>query len=122
MLVLSASFAVVVVGAFLVLVLAIGAQRSAGRTALRAQEAIAAGRALETTALTLDNGVRGYVITGRKRSLAPYTSASRAPPPRPAAPRAGPRGPAPRRGGARPPRRGRPRPQPVLGPPRPPPP
>src|SRR4051812_41744749 len=82
MLVLSASFAVVVVGAFLVLVLAIGAQRSAGRTALRAEEAIAAGRALETTALTLDNGVRGYVITGRKRSLAPYSSASRALPAR----------------------------------------
>ena len=88
MLVLSASFAVVVVFAFLVLVLAIGAQRSAGRTALRAQEAIAAGRALETTALTLDNGVRGYVITGRKRSLAPYTSASRALPARLAALRA----------------------------------
>ena len=77
MLVLSATLAVALVGAFVVLVLAIGAQRSAGRTALRAQEAIAAGRALEATALNLDNGVRGFVITGRAGSLAPYTSARR---------------------------------------------
>ena len=77
MLVASASFAIAVVGAFIVLVLAIGAQRSAGRTALRAQEAIAAGRTLEATSLSLDNGVRGYVITGRRGSLAPYSSALR---------------------------------------------
>ena len=85
MLVVSASFAVVLVGAFAVLVLAIDAQRSAGRTALRAQEAIAAGRALEATALNLDNGVRGYVITGRRGSLAPYETAQRAYPQRLAA-------------------------------------
>jgi signal transduction histidine kinase len=85
MLVVSASFAVVLVGAFAILVLAIGAQRSAGRTALRAQEAIAAGRALEATTLNLDNGVRGYVITGRRGSLAPYEAARRAYPGRLAA-------------------------------------
>src|SRR3954468_20308013 len=85
MLVVSASFAVVLVGAFAILVLAIGAQRSAGRTALRAQEAIAAGRALEANALNLDNGVRGYVITGRRDSLAPYGTANRALPSRLAA-------------------------------------
>src|SRR4051794_38893639 len=85
MLVVSASFAVVLVGAFAILVLAIGAQRSAGRTALRAQEAIAAGRALEATTLNLDNGVRGYVITGRRGSLAPYDAARRAYPGRLAA-------------------------------------
>jgi signal transduction histidine kinase len=82
MLVVSATVAVAVVGAFIVLVLAIGAQRSAGRTALRAQEAIAAGRALEATSLSLDNGVRGYVITGRRGSLAPYLGATRALPAR----------------------------------------
>src|SRR4051812_5757025 len=85
MLVVSASFAVVLVGAFVILVLAIDAQRAAGRTALRAQEAIAAGRALEATALSLDNGVRGYVITGRRGSLAPYDAARRAYPRRLAA-------------------------------------
>jgi signal transduction histidine kinase len=85
MLVLSASFAVAVVGAFVVLVLAIGAQRSAGRTALRAEKAIAAGRALESAALNLDNGVRGYVITGRRRSLEPFRAGRRAYPTRLAA-------------------------------------
>src|SRR4051794_3332840 len=57
--------------------LAIDRQRSAGRTALRAEKAIATGQALETEVVNLDNGVRAYVITGRRKSLAPFDTSRR---------------------------------------------
>jgi signal transduction histidine kinase len=85
MLALSAAFAVVLVAAFVVLIQAISNQRSAGRTALRAEQAIATGRALETAAVNLDNGVRAFVISGRPASLAPFESARRVYPARLAA-------------------------------------
>src|SRR3954468_8702822 len=75
MLAMSAVFAVVLGAALTVLILAIGNQRSAGRTALRAEQAIATGRALETAAVNLDNGVRAFVISGRPASLRPYKAA-----------------------------------------------
>src|SRR3954463_13970072 len=78
MLAMSAVFAVVLGAALTVLILAIGNQRSAGRTALRAEQAIATGRALETAAVNLDNGVRAYVISGRPTSMRPYDAAKRA--------------------------------------------
>ena len=77
MLALSAIFAIVLAAALTVLILAISNQRSAGRTALRAEQAIATGRALETAAVNLDNGVRAYVISGRPASLRPYNAARR---------------------------------------------
>jgi signal transduction histidine kinase len=82
MLALSAAFAVVLGAALTVLILAISNQRSAGRTALRAEQAIAAGRALETSAVNLDNGVRAFVISGRPASLAPFNGSRRVVPAR----------------------------------------
>ena len=79
---MSAAFAVVLAAALTVLILAISNQRSAGRTALRAEQAIATGRALETSAVNLDNGVRAFVISGRPASLAPFNGARRAYPDR----------------------------------------
>src|SRR3954471_1026099 len=82
MLALSAAFAVGLGAALTVLILAISNQRSAGRTALRAEQAIAAGRALETSAVNLDNGVRAFVISGRPASLAPFNGSRRVVPAR----------------------------------------
>jgi signal transduction histidine kinase len=58
--------------AFVLLVLAVGGQRDAGRLALRSQEAITAGSDLEKTVISLENGLRGYVASGNDRQLDPY--------------------------------------------------
>jgi signal transduction histidine kinase len=63
--------------AFAVLVVAVREQQQAGRAALRAQEAIGAGSALETSLVNLENGVRGYVASGRERLLEPFRTARR---------------------------------------------
>jgi signal transduction histidine kinase len=69
---LSAASAVLLIAGLGVLVAAIGAQRSAGRLALRSQEAITAATQLEKTAVNLDNGVRGFVATLSDRTLQPF--------------------------------------------------
>ena len=63
---------------FLVLVLAIQQQRQAGRLALRSQEAITAGTDLEKSLLNRENGLRGYVASGRERLLEPFDAGRRA--------------------------------------------
>jgi signal transduction histidine kinase len=63
---------------FLVLVLAIQQQRQAGRLALRSQEAITAGTDLEKSLINMENGLRGYVATGRERLLEPFDAGRRA--------------------------------------------
>jgi len=60
--------------AFVLLVFAVSKQRDAGRLALRSQEAITAGTELEKTVINLENGLRGYVGTGRETSLRPWNS------------------------------------------------
>ena len=60
--------------AFALLVFAVSGQRDAGRLALRSQEAITAGTELEKTVINLENGLRGYVASGRERSLDPWTA------------------------------------------------
>src|SRR3954453_12413827 len=60
--------------AFALLVFAVAGQRDAGRLALRSQEAITAGTDLEKTVISLENGLRGYVASGRDRSLDPWTA------------------------------------------------
>jgi signal transduction histidine kinase len=62
---------------FAVLVVAVREQQSAGRLALRSQQAIGAGSALETSLVNLENGVRGYVASGRERLLEPFRTARR---------------------------------------------
>ena len=60
--------------AFVLLLFAVVEQRDAGRLALRSQEAITAGTELEKTVINLENGLRGYVASGRDRSLEPWNS------------------------------------------------
>src|SRR2546422_6941281 len=60
--------------AFALLVFAVSGQRDAGKLALRSQEAITAGTELEKTVINLENGLRGYVGTGRERSLDPWNA------------------------------------------------
>jgi signal transduction histidine kinase len=64
--------------AFVLLVFAVSGQRDAGRLALRSQEAITAGTDLEKTVISLENGLRGYVATGRERALDPWTAGVKA--------------------------------------------
>jgi len=63
--------------AFALLLFAIDQQREAGRQALRSQEAITAGTELQRSVISLENGLRGYVASGRDRSLEPWNTALR---------------------------------------------
>src|SRR3954453_18931656 len=78
MLLFSAAAAVLLAAAFIVLIVATRTARDAGREALRSQKAITAGEVLEKSVLSLDNGLRAYIINGRPGSLAPYRTAKRA--------------------------------------------
>ncbi len=71
----SAVLATILVVAFAVLVVAVGNLRSAGRVALRAQQAVTVGTELERSAVNLENGLRGFVASERERDLAPFTTA-----------------------------------------------
>ena len=81
MLVLSAAFAVLLSAAFVVLMVAMSDQREASRLAVSSQQAIAAAKVLETSVTNLDNGVRGYVATGKRSNLRPFDRALREYPP-----------------------------------------
>jgi signal transduction histidine kinase len=70
--------ALVLGAAFALLVFAVSGQRDAGRLALRSQEAITAGTELEKTVISMENGLRGYVASGRERSLDPWTAGLKA--------------------------------------------
>jgi signal transduction histidine kinase len=76
-LVVSSAFAVLLCATVIVLIVAMRDQRTAGRLALRAQETRTAVADLERTVVTLDNGLRAFVATGRERALRPFTSARR---------------------------------------------
>jgi signal transduction histidine kinase len=73
----SAITAAVLVVAFAVLVITVGSLREAGRAALRAQQAVSVGTELERSAIALENGLRGFVATGRDEDLAPFDEARR---------------------------------------------
>ena len=60
--------------AFILLVFAVTGQRSAGRLALRSQEAITAGTELEKTVISLETGLRGYVASRNERQLEPWNA------------------------------------------------
>ena len=64
--------------AFAVMIVAVDDQRAAGRQALRSQEAVSAGTELETSLVDLENGLRGYIATGRERLLEPFEIAREA--------------------------------------------
>ena len=63
--------------AFVLLIVAVRGQRDAGRLALRSQEAITAGSELQKSVITLENGLRGYVASGKERTLDPWRQALR---------------------------------------------
>jgi signal transduction histidine kinase len=76
-LVVSGAITLVLGAAFVLLIVSMTGQRSAGRLAIRSQEAITAGSELQKSVLNLENGLRGYVATGRQRSLEPWRSGLR---------------------------------------------
>jgi signal transduction histidine kinase len=75
---LSATAAVLVGVVLVVLIFAVSAQRDAARSAFRSQEALTAGSQLEKSLISIENGVRGYVASGRERFLTPATQSLRA--------------------------------------------
>ncbi|MDQ4048502.1 MAG: CHASE3 domain-containing protein [Actinomycetota bacterium] len=72
---LSVTGALLLATALVVLIVAVTGQRDASRTAFRSQEALTAGSQLEKSLITIENGLRGYVASGRERFLAPATQA-----------------------------------------------
>src|SRR6266508_2271675 len=73
----SAVLAVLVVGVFLALVLAVSALREATRQEARSKDVTASALTLEKLVLDIETGLRGYVITADKRYLQPYWEARR---------------------------------------------
>jgi signal transduction histidine kinase len=63
--------------AFVLLIVAVSGQRDAGQLALRSQEAITAGSELQKSVISLENGLRGFVASGKDRSLDPWRQALR---------------------------------------------
>jgi signal transduction histidine kinase len=63
--------------AFVLLIIAVRDQRDAARLALRSQEAITAGSELQKSVLSLETGLRGFVASGRNRSLEPWNEGLR---------------------------------------------
>jgi signal transduction histidine kinase len=63
--------------AFVLLIFAVHDQRDAARLALRSQEAITAGSELQKSVISLETGLRGFVGTGRDRSLEPWNDGLR---------------------------------------------
>jgi signal transduction histidine kinase len=78
MLLVSGSVALLLGAAFVLLLFSVANLRDAGRLALRSQEAITAGSELQKSVINLDNGLRGYVASGRERFLDPWNAGLRA--------------------------------------------
>ena len=77
-LLIGSTLALTLAVAFGVMIVAVEDQRGAGRQALRSQEAVSAGTELETSLISLENGLRGYIATGRERLLEPFEIAREA--------------------------------------------
>jgi signal transduction histidine kinase len=71
----SGSVTLVLAVVFALLIFAVREQRDAGKLALRSQEAITAGSELQKSVISLENGLRGFVASGRERSLDPWNTA-----------------------------------------------
>ena len=71
----AAAVAAALVTLFALLLVAILSYRHASTTARHAQQAIASANRLETLALDLETGLRGFVITNRPSSLKPWNKA-----------------------------------------------
>ena len=74
--VIVSGFMTLILGAaFVLLIVAVRGQRDAGQLALRSQEAITAGSELQKSVISLENGLRGFVASGKDRSLEPWNQA-----------------------------------------------
>jgi signal transduction histidine kinase len=76
-LIVSGLITLILGGAFVLLIVAVSGQRDAGRLAIRSQEAITAGSELQKSVISLENGLRGFVASGKERSLEPWRAALR---------------------------------------------
>jgi signal transduction histidine kinase len=76
-LIVSGVITLILGAAFVLLIVAVSGQRDAGQLALRSQEAITAGSELQKSVITLENGLRGYVASGKERTLDPWRQALR---------------------------------------------
>src|SRR4051795_12801235 len=77
-LVVSGVITLILGAAFALLIFAVREQRDAGKLALRSQEAITAGSELQKSVVSLENGLRGFVASGKDRSLEPWNAALKA--------------------------------------------
>jgi signal transduction histidine kinase len=75
MLVASIVLAVLVAGAFAALIIAVSTLRDANEQEARSHDVIEAALQLDKLVVDLENGVRGYALTGNSRVLQPYTAA-----------------------------------------------
>jgi signal transduction histidine kinase len=73
----SALLAVLVVGVFVALILALSAAQQATKHEARSKDVTAAALRLEKNVLDLETGIRFYVLTGNRSFLAPYYEAKR---------------------------------------------
>lgn len=73
--IVSSAITLVLGAAFVLLIVAVSGQRDAGKLALRSQEAITAGSELQKSVISLENGLRGFVASGRDKSLDPWRQA-----------------------------------------------
>src|SRR5919199_6390483 len=71
----AAAVAAALVTLFALLLVAILSYRDASTTARHAQQAIASANQLETLALDLETGLRGFIITNKQSSLRPWREA-----------------------------------------------
>src|SRR6476661_975973 len=72
---LSVGVAALLGAVLVVLVVAVTAQHDATENAIRSQETLTAGSELEKTLVTIENGLRGFVASGRTRFLDPAEKA-----------------------------------------------
>jgi signal transduction histidine kinase len=80
-LVVSGVITLILGAAFALLIFAVREQRDAGRLALRSQEAITAGTELQRSVISLENGLRGFVASGKESSLESWNEALKEYPP-----------------------------------------
>jgi signal transduction histidine kinase len=74
----SAVLALLVIGVFTALILAVSASRTATREESRSRKITTSALRLEKLVLDIQTGVRGYAVSGDERFLAPYKDAVRA--------------------------------------------
>jgi signal transduction histidine kinase len=73
----SAVLAVLVIGVFVALIVAVSAARTATNEEARSKNVTASALVLEKLVLDIEAGLRGYVLTGNPNFLQPYTTAVR---------------------------------------------